>query len=185
MGDEMLNMKSSSYASLVALSIAASPPTFAQTSDAVASSPASADVALGEIIVTAQKRSERLQDVPIAITAVDRDSITSSRITRADKLVQVCPGLQANGGITASQPIFAIRGVSMNDYSLNQEGPVATYNDEVYKGNPAILGVSLYDLERVEVLRGPQGTLYGRNATGGAVNLITRAPDFKTDGYVT
>jgi len=180
----MLNMKSSSYASLVALSIAASPPTFAQTSDAVASSPASADVALGEIIVTAQKRSERLQDVPIAITAVDRDSITSSRITRADELVQVVPGLQANGGITASQPIFAIRGVSMNDYSLNQEGPVATYNDEVYKGNPAILGVSLYDLERVEVLRGPQGTLYGRNATGGAVNLITRAPDFTTDGYL-
>ena len=180
----MINMKSSSYASLVALSIATSPAAFAQTSDAVASPPASADVALGEIIVTAQKRSERLQDVPIAITAVDRDSITSSRITRADELVQVVPGLQANGGITASQPIFAIRGVSMNDYSLNQEGPVATYNDEVYKGNPAILGVSLYDLERVEVLRGPQGTLYGKNATGGAVNLITRAPDFTTEGYL-
>jgi iron complex outermembrane receptor protein len=184
-GDEMLYTKSSSYASLVvALAIAASPTAFAQTSDTVASSPASTDVALGEIIVTAEKRSERLQDVPIAITAVDRDAITESRITRADELVQVVPGLQANGGITASQPIYAIRGVSMNDYSLNQEGPVATYNDEVYKGNPAILGVSLYDLERVEVLRGPQGTLYGKNATGGAVNLITRAPDFTTEGYL-
>ena len=181
----MLYMKSSSYASLVALAMATSPTAFAQTSDAVASSPASTEVvALGEIIVTAQKRSERLQDVPIAITVVDRDAITNSRIARADELVQLVPGLQANGGIAASQPIYAIRGVSMNDYSLNQSGPVATYNDEVYKGNPAILGVALYDLERVEVLRGPQGTLYGKNATGGAVNLITRPPDFTTEGYL-
>ena len=164
------------------LAIIAAPIAFAQTSDVV-STPVPPD-SLGEIIVTAQKRSERLQDVPIAITVVDRDSITNSRITRADELVQLVPGLQANGGIAASQPIYAIRGVSMNDYSLNQAGPVATYNDEVYKGNPAILGVSLYDLERVEVLRGPQGTLYGKNATGGAVNLISRAPGFTTEGYL-
>ncbi len=180
----MRNKKSSSYASLVTLAIVASPTAFAQTSDAVASLPASTDVGLGEIIVTAQKRAERLQDVPIAITVVDRDSITNSRITRADELVQLVPGLQANGGIAASQPIYAIRGISMNDYSLNQSGPVATYYDEVYKGNPAILGVALYDLERVEVLRGPQGTLYGKNATGGAVNLITRPPAFTTEGYL-
>ena len=180
----MIYAKSSSYAALVALAMATSPTAFAQTPDAAGSQSASTDATLGEIIVTAEKRSERLQDVPIAITAVDRDALSNSRISRADELVQVVPGLQANGGITASQPIYAIRGVSMNDYSLNQEGPVATYNDEVYKGNPAILGVSFYDLERVEVLRGPQGTLYGKNATGGAVNLITRAPDFTTEGYL-
>ena len=168
----------------LALAVAISQTTPAQTPDAPASSPPATDATLGEIIVTAEKRSERLQDVPIAITAVDREALAGSRITRADELVQVVPGLQANGGITASQPIYAIRGVSMNDYSLNQEGPVATYNDEVYKGNPAILGVSFYDLERIEVLRGPQGTLYGKNATGGAVNLITRAPDFSTEGYL-
>jgi iron complex outermembrane receptor protein len=167
----------------LALAMVTSHTAFAQTTDTTAAAP-STDLALGEIIVTAQKRAERLQDVPIAITAIDRDALSNSRITRADELVQVVPGLQANGGITASQPIYAIRGVSMNDYSLNQEGPVATYNDEVYKGNPAILGVSFYDLERVEVLRGPQGTLYGKNATGGAVNLITRAPDFSTEGYL-
>jgi iron complex outermembrane receptor protein len=73
----------------------------------------------------------------------------------------------------------------MSDYSLNQSGPVATYYDEVYKGNFAFLGVALYDLERVEVLRGPQGTLYGKNTTGGAVNLISRKPEIgKTEGYV-
>ena len=178
----MRYMTSSGYGSMAILAVIVAPIALAQTSDAV-STPVPAD-SLGEIIVTAQKRSERLQDVPIAITVVDRDSITNSRITRADELVQLVPGLQANGGIAASQPIYAIRGVSMNDYSLNQAGPVATYNDEVYKGNPAILGVSLYDLERVEVLRGPQGTLYGKNATGGAVNLISRAPGFTTEGYL-
>jgi iron complex outermembrane recepter protein len=82
-------------------------------------------------------------------------------------------------------PIFALRGVSMSDYSLNQSGPVATYYDEVYKGNFAFLGVALYDLERVEVLRGPQGTLYGKNTTGGAVNLISRKPEIgKTEGNI-
>lgn len=177
-GDEMFCRLT---AATVAFTWVISPASFAQTPDSTASA---VDATLGEIIVTAEKRSERLQDVPIAITAIDRDALSSSRITRADELVQLVPGLQANGGITASQPIYAIRGVSMNDYSLNQEGPVATYNDEIYKGNPAILGVSFYDLERVEVLRGPQGTLYGKNATGGAVNLITRAPEFTNEGYL-
>jgi len=179
----MHNMGSFSFAWLVALAVAVSPQAFAQTSDAVASSPT--NEALQEVLVTAQKRVERLQDVPIAISVVDSEALTESRINRADELVQLVPSLQANGGINPSQPIYAIRGISMNDYSLNQEGPVATYYDEVYKGNPAILGISFYDLERVEVLRGPQGTLYGKNATGGAVNLITRAPGFTTEGYVT
>jgi iron complex outermembrane receptor protein len=71
-------------------------------------------------------------------------------------------------------PIFSLRGVSMYDYSLNQSSPVATYFDEVYKGSFALLGATMFDIDRIEVLRGPQGTLYGKNTTGGAINIITK-----------
>jgi len=138
-----------------------------------------------EIVVTAQKRSERLQDVPISVSAIGGDAIRKQRLSSADDLVTKIPNLQLTSTVGDGTPIFALRGVSMSDYSLNQAGPVATYYDEVYKGNFAFLGVALYDLERVEVLRGPQGTLYGKNTTGGAVNLISRKPDLgKTDGYI-
>ncbi len=84
-----------------------------------------------------------------------------------------------------SMPVIAIRGISMDDFSLNQSSPVAIYVDEVYKGHPALQSVQMFDLERLEVLRGPQGTLYGKNSTGGAVNFITTKPGFVTEGYVT
>jgi iron complex outermembrane receptor protein len=135
----MHRMGTFSRAAMMVLAIAPFPATFAQTSDAGTSSPSATSDALAEVLVTAEKRVERLEDVPIAISVVDGAALTSSRINRADQLVQLVPGLQANGGINPSQPIYAIRGISMNDYSLNQEGPVATYYDEVYKGNPAIL----------------------------------------------
>ncbi len=85
----------------------------------------------------------------------------------------------------AGTPVFGLRGVSMNDWSFNQTGPVAVYLDEGYKGNPSLLAVPFFDLERVEVLRGPQGTLYGKNTTGGAVNFITRQPTMENAGTVT
>ena len=69
----------------------------------------------------------------------------------------------------------------MFDYSLSQSSPVASYIDEVYKGNFVLFGVEMYDLARVEVLRGPQGTLYGKNTTGGAINFVTRKPGFETE----
>ncbi|WP_236036233.1 TonB-dependent receptor [Rhizorhabdus histidinilytica] len=138
-----------------------------------------------EIVVTAQKRSERLQDVPISISAIGGDAVRKQRLSSADDLVSKVANLQLTSTVGDGTPIFALRGVSMSDYSLNQSGPVATYYDEVYKGNFAFLGVALYDLERVEVLRGPQGTLYGKNTTGGAVNLISRKPEIgKTEGYI-
>ena len=146
--------------------------------------PVVADAGAPEIVVTAQKRSERLQDVPVSITALTGDSIRKQRITQADDLVSKIPNLQLTATVGENTPIFALRGVSMSDYSLNQSGPVATYYDEVYKGNFALLGVALYDLERVEVLRGPQGTLYGKNTTGGAVNLISKKPEFNNSGYI-
>jgi iron complex outermembrane recepter protein len=137
-----------------------------------------------EIIVTANKRSENLQNVAISISAVAGDALEKGRTTQIDELVSKVPNLQLTSTVGDNTPIFALRGVSLNDFSLNQSGPVATYYDEVYKGNFALLGIALYDLERVEVLRGPQGTLYGKNTTGGAVNLISRAPKLgETSGY--
>ena len=174
----------SSLSTVVALSLVRASAALADAPSSPSETAPAEDEALGEIVVTAQKRSEKLQDVPISITAISGEVLSRSRISLGNQLVQLVPNLQSNGAIGHSQPIFSLRGVSMNDYSLNQSGPVATYYDEVYKGNPAILGIALYDLERVEVLRGPQGTLYGKNTTGGAVNLITRAPDFATDGYL-
>ena len=99
-------------------------------------------------------------------------------------LVAQIPNLQVDGIIGEGSPLFALRGVSMFDYSLSQDSPVASYVDEVYKGNVALFGVEMYDLERIEVLRGPQGTLYGKNATGGAINFITHKPGFDEDGYI-
>ena len=138
----------------------------------------------GEIIVTANKRSENLQSVSISVSAVAGDALEKGRTTQIDELVSKVPNLQLTSTVGDNTPIFALRGVSLNDFSLNQSGPVATYYDEVYKGNFALLGVALFDLERVEVLRGPQGTLYGKNTTGGAVNLISRAPALgEASGY--
>lgn len=128
----------------------------------------------GEIVVTAAKRSENLQAVPISISAISGSDLAKSRISSVDSLVSKVVNLQLTSIVGDNTPIFSLRGVSMSDYSLNQSSPVATYYDEVYKGNFAFLGVAMYDLERIEVLRGPQGTLYGKNTTGGAVNLISR-----------
>ena len=130
----------------------------------------------GEIIVTAQKRSERLQTVPVSVTALGSDMLRNQRISHSDDLVAQVPNLQMTSTNGDNLPIFSLRGISMSDYSLNQSSPVATYYDEVYKGNFALLGVAMFDLERIEVLRGPQGTLYGKNTTGGAINLLARKP---------
>ncbi|HTH29535.1 MAG TPA: TonB-dependent receptor [Sphingobium sp.] len=138
-----------------------------------------------DIVVTALKRSERLQDVPVSVAAISGDAVKDQRITKADDLVMKMPNLQVTSTVGEGTPIFSLRGVSMSDFSLNQSGPVATYYDEVYKGNYALLGVAMYDLERIEVLRGPQGTLYGKNTTGGAVNLISARPKHEFSGSLT
>lgn len=141
--------------------------------------------AVEDIVVTAQRREERLQDVPVSVTALSSEALQSRRILNASDLASVTPNLQSVSTVGSSTPIFALRGISMSDYSLNQASPVATYFDEVYKGNFALLGVALYDLDRVEVLRGPQGTLYGKNTTGGAVNLIARRPGFVSEANLS
>lgn len=135
------------------------------------------------IVVTALKRAERPQDVPLSLSVLSSDRIARWHVSQADDMIAGVANMQASATVGENTPIFAIRGVSMSDFSLNQSSPVALYHDEVYKGNFALMGIALYDLDRVEVLRGPQGTLYGRNSTGGAVNVVMRAPTFRREGH--
>jgi iron complex outermembrane receptor protein len=141
-------------------------------------------VGLEEVVVTAQKRSENLQTVPVSVTALTANQLQELKLDTSSALATQIPNLQVNGIVGEGSPIFSLRGVSMFDYSLNQSSPVGAYIDEVYKGNFVLFGVEMYDLERVEVLRGPQGTLYGKNTTGGAINFITHKPGFDTQGYL-
>lgn len=143
------------------------------------------DGIIEEIVVTAQKRSENLQEVPISITALTSADIDTHRFRDPGDLSAQTPNMSTSTVQGAGTPVFGLRGVSMNDWSYNQSGPVAVYLDEGYKGNPSLLAVPFFDLERVEVLRGPQGTLYGKNTTGGAINFITKQPEMENAGTVT
>src|ERR1700686_5662327 len=148
---------------------------------------ASADEALEEIVVTAQGQSERLQDVPIAITALSGAELAERGVRQAGDIAADVPNMLLNSPYgPEAQPTFTLRGVTTQDFSENQSSPVAMYVDEVYKSVGAVQALQIYDLDRVEVLRGPQGTLYGKNATGGAISFYSRNPSLTAyDGYVT
>ncbi len=145
------------------------------------------ETGLTEIVVTAQKREQNLQDVPAAISAFSAEAMAQRGVTETSDLMGSLPNLQVTSAYGDTQPNFSLRGISVaNEFSASTASPVGVYVDEVYQSFRASHGQQLYDLERVEVLRGPQGTLYGRNTTGGAVNFITRRPDLKgTNGYLT
>lgn len=130
---------------------------------------------LEEVIVTAQKTSSSTQDTPIAITGMTGDALEKFGFQNANDISAQVPNMQVSGPYGDVQPIFAIRGVSMSDYSSNQASPIGVYTDEMYMGATYTHGMNFFDVERLEVLRGPQGTLYGKNTTGGAVNIVTRS----------
>lgn len=144
-------------------------------------------VVLEEIVVTAQKRSESVQDIPVAVTGISSDEITQLGFANPNDISAQVPNMQVSGPYGKAQPIFSIRGISMSDYNSNQASPVGAYLDEAYMPATYTHGLNFFDMERIEVLRGPQGTLYGRNTTGGAVNLITNTPTLngETRGYLT
>ena len=141
--------------------------------------------ALEEVTVTAQRRTERLQDVPVAVTALSGSELIDRGVRQASDIVDAVPNLLLNLPYgPEAQPTFTLRGVTTQDFSENQSSPIAMYVDEVYKPVGALQALQIYDLDRVEVLRGPQGTLYGKNATGGAVNFYSRNPSLTDyDGY--
>lgn len=132
---------------------------------------------IGEIIITAQKRAERLQDVPLAVTAVGADTIAARGFTNVVQVAQLSPNVSINEGIVNPTVIAPfIRGIGTGDSTPEADMPVAVSIDGVYLAN--IYGglVDAFDIQQVEVLRGPQGTLQGRNAPGGAINITTRRP---------
>ncbi|MEM8491515.1 MAG: TonB-dependent receptor [Pseudomonadota bacterium] len=135
---------------------------------------------LEEIVVTASKRAENLQDVPQAITAFSQERLREQGIVETSDLMGSVPNIQVTSAYGRTQPNFSIRGISVaNEFSAATASPVGVYVDEVYQSFRAAHGQQLYDLEGLEVLRGPQGTLYGRNTTGGAVNVNTVKPSLE------
>ena len=129
---------------------------------------------LEEIIVTAQKREQSIQDVSVSITAIDGEQVKALGIEETLEMTRFIPNVQyQNLGAVDN---IAIRGIGVGNTSDATEAPVGFYVDEVYKSTNAGQAIQLYDLERVEVLRGPQGTLFGRNTTGGLIHAITRKP---------
>lgn len=134
-----------------------------------------------DIVVTAQKNRTNIQRTAIAISAVSGDTLRTQQVADIQGLAQSLPSV--NFGQTTGNARIAIRGVGLDNISLGNEGRVAYHVDGVYVARPAAALASFYDVERVEVLRGPQGTLYGRNATGGAVNVITASPSNTLNGY--
>ncbi|MBL8271640.1 TonB-dependent receptor [Steroidobacter sp.] len=135
-----------------------------------------------EIIVTATRRSERLQDVPLSITAFSQDDLTEKGIVGYEGLARETPGVVLNKP-TANFNNFTARGIATNGYGANLQNTVAIYLDELpisTIGNTTVLDPNLYDVERIEFLRGPQGTLFGSGSLSGALRILTKSPDLNS-----
>ena len=137
----------------------------------------------GDIVVTAQRRSEKLRDVPMSITAVTPEILTRAGIVNITSLNKVTPGLEVPMYFGVVQ--FAIRGISSTGAGLLDSSNVALYVDGVYQSSEPGQLLDLPDVQQIEVLKGPQGTLYGQNAVGGAINVMTMAPSFTLKGKVS
>ena len=142
------------------------------------------DFTLEEIIVTAQKREQSLNDVGIAVTAFTGDAIKRLGLEEPVDLGAYTPNVNINETFGRGIVNVSVRGIGLNDYAVNNNPAAGIYVDDVYLVSPAMLSFQLFDLERVEVLKGPQGTLYGKNTTAGAVKFISRKPTEETEGYL-
>jgi len=143
----------------------------------------SAQGAIETVVVTAERRSEDIQAVPISIQAFTAKQITDLGIKSSIDISQFTPNLDiALVAGNGNQPIITIRGVGLNDYDTNNAGPNGVYLDDVYLSSPASQTFQTFDLDRIEVLKGPQGTLYGRNTSGGAINFISAKPSDEFTG---
>lgn len=145
--------------------------------------PAAADTStkLETVVVTSQRRLELLQDVPVAVKAFSSKQITSMGITSTQDFVNLTPNMSFDNSFTYGNSFVVLRGVTQIN---NADSPVAVVVDGVPQNNQKQLKMNLFDVERIEVLKGPQGALYGRNAIGGAINIETKAPSDQLTGFV-
>jgi len=159
-------------AGALALALAAAmPPAMAQT--------------LEEVVVTATRREASLQDIGVSVTAFTDAEMRQFNIVRSDDIANMTPGLQyVVGSATPLVGLISIRGVAQNDFSSHLEGANVLYVDDVYRPSIGSYIQNFFDVERAEVLKGPQGTLFGRNATGGLIHMITREPGDELNGYL-
>lgn len=137
-----------------------------------------------EIVVTAQKKSESLSNVGMSVSAIGGERLESLGVSRPTDLGALTPGLVTVNAIASGTPLFAIRGMGLDNYYQSNNSSVAVYINGVYQSTPIFLEGAIFDVDRVEVLKGPQGTLYGQNAGGGVVNIITKRPSAEADGYL-
>jgi iron complex outermembrane receptor protein len=158
---------------------------------AAAAAAAAANEGIEEIVVTAQKRSENIQDVPIAITAFTAENIQSRGITDLRGLTALTPNVNLDGGSPFSGDTSvlsaSIRGIGQDDFAFNLDPGVGVYLDGVYLARTIGANQNLLDVDRIEILKGPQGTLFGRNTIGGAINIVTHTPgnEFSIHGQAT
>ena len=168
-------------ASLCSVLLGVSPrPVAADTAE-----PEASEQQLEVIEVHAQRRLQDIYDVSVAVTLVDGEYLQQRQIKDSVELATLSPNFSAsNAAAEGTTPAFTMRGVGMFDYNTSTVSPIAIYSDDIVSGGASFLSSQLYDLERVEILRGPQGTLFGRNTTGGAVLLISAMPEAEFGGYI-
>jgi len=155
-------------------------PSFAQTADGAASSGAASSVS--EIIVTAQRKEEKLSRVPVSVVAFGAATLKSRNITSEQDMATLVPGLQVKNGQNSNQLSFSLRGQTLDPFSGTSPAVLTYINEAPY--NPGNTATEFFDLGSIQVLKGPQGTLFGRNATGGAVLYSTPMPGDQFDGYI-
>lgn len=164
--------------------MAASAPAFAQAAPPPAGQDNAQDAGQvdGEIVVTAEKRSRRLQDVPLAVTALSGDALVSAQVNSAGGLAALVPSLTYTQNTSPLNNNVRVRGIGTVLFSAGIESSVSFVTDGVVMARQGQGFNDLIDVERVEVLRGPQGVLFGKNATAGVINVVTKAPSERFEG---
>lgn len=156
-------------------------PALAQDASAAQPEASDTDNTLGEIVVTAQRREQRADDVGVTINVLTGSDLKAAGTQSVVDLAAITPNVQIKNVVANSVVNVSIRGIGLNDYAANNNPAAGMYVDNVYLVSPVMLSFGLFDIDRVEILKGPQGDLYGRNTTAGAVNIISRKPSATTD----
>lgn len=148
--------------------------------------PGGLDNEIAEIVVTAQKREQNLQDIGLSIAAFSGDALLERGVDNLEGVLESVPGTGFYDVTGGGVPVIILRGVGLQNFRVNDTPTTAVYVDEIYQTSVAEAAASFFDIERIEVIKGPQGGLYGRNAVGGAIQVISRAPRLdRSDGYVS